>query len=161
MANKYSIPGIQVHIIWGPLKIDDLRIWVTVEVEGNLLIQNTDGKPGPGHGHRGHDESGRLIWTLRVRLGVVEDNMLLAVFHCRQLHTNIHDVMGWVSDGEYDARLGGRGFYVENEGEITVERAGQVGRSWLSNIGFWAKHIARAVVMFKDFGDAIRWRIAN
>lgn len=81
LSNKDPSSSFQLHLIRGPLDVSHLRFCVTVEVEHHLVIPHSDGEPSPGVHHGWHEEPGCLVRLIRVRLRVVQDDVLVAALH--------------------------------------------------------------------------------
>lgn len=160
---SHEDPGtaFQLHVIWRPLYGRHPRVRVTVEVEHHLVVLQSDCETGPGVPHGRHLETGRFVGLLRVGLRVVQDDVLFAPPHRRQLDSHVHHLLRGVGDGENDATPVGGGFHVEDEGEVSVERIGEVGLRQLTRVGVGAKDVAGGVVRSEDSSDLIWRRISN
>lgn len=101
-------------------------------VEGDLLLVHSQSKAGPHVHHAGHREAGGLIRALRVGLCVEELDLLLSSSHRTELHPHIHDVLRPVSERQQHRGCAGRGFDVEEQGEVSVEGVRQQSQSGLS-----------------------------
>ncbi|TNN61893.1 hypothetical protein EYF80_027909 [Liparis tanakae] len=161
LPDKDPGAGLQLHLVRGPLQARHLGLRVAVEVELHHVVPHGDGETSPGVHHGGHREPGRLVRRLRAGLRVVQDDVLVAALHGRQLDGHVHDLLRGVRDGEDNAASFRGGFQVEAEGEVSVEWARQVGAGQLARVGLGAEDIARPVVGPVDPGDRTGRRIPN
>lgn len=161
LAHEHPGSGLQLHLIRRPLDAPHLRVRVTVQVEHHALVPDADGEAGPGVPHGGHLEASGLVRLLRVGLGVVQDDVLVAALHGRQLHGHIHDLLRGVGDREDHAALAGGGLQVEEEGEVPVEGAGQVGAGQLARVGVRAEDVGGEAVGPVDPGDLAGGRVPD
>lgn len=161
MAHKHPGSRLQLHLVWGPLKAHHLGLVVTVDVEGDLVVQHGDGEAVPLVSQIVHGEGGRHVRLLRVGLRIVEDYVLPVCLHGRQLDTHIHDLLRGVRDREDNSTIGGLGLQVEEEGEVPVEGAGKMGTCQLARVGVGTEDVAGAVVGTIDLGDLLWGRVPD
>lgn len=160
LSNKEPGALFQLHLIWGALKADTL-VLLTVQVEDNFLLLHADGEACPLVEQGGHDEGGGWVGAGRARLRVVEDDLLLARAQLRELDAHIDDALRGVRDGKEHASPGCGGLDVEQQREVSVERARQVVPGHLARVGVGTKDVARVVVGAINSVDLLRWWVPN
>lgn len=160
LSNKEPGALFQLHLIWGALKADTL-VLLTVQVEDNFLLLHADGEACPLVEQGGHDEGGGWVGAGRARLRVVEDDLLLARTQLGELDAHIDDALRGVRDGKEHAGPGCGGLDVEQQREVSVERARQVVPGHLARVGVGTKDVARVVVGAINSVDLLCWWVPN
>lgn len=161
LAHKDPGPGVQLHGIRRALKLHHLRLRVTALVEGHLLLEHSQGEAAPLVHQARHVKAGRLVRSLGVRLGVEELHPLAAGLHRAQFDADVHDPLGPVGDGEEDGGGGRGGLDMEEEGEVAVERVGDVGQSQLARHRRGGENVGGPALRPVDPGDLIRGRVSD
>lgn len=130
-------------------------------VESHLLLGDGQREAAPGVHQTRHVEAGCLVGSLRVGFGVKELHLLAAGLHFAELDADVHELLGPIRDGEEDR--GGRSvrFDVEEEGEVAVERVGDVGQSRLARHCCRGEDVHSFTTRPKNLGDLIWWRVSN
>lgn len=154
-------PRVQLHGVRRALKLDHLRLRVAALVEGHLVLEDGQREQSPGVHHARHVKAGRLVRGLGVGLGVEELHLLTAGPLCTELHTDVHELLGRVSDGEEDGGGGTGGLDVEDEGEVAVERVGDVGQGRLACRRRSSEVVGGIPPRTVVLGDLTGWRVSD
>lgn len=154
LSHKEAGAGFQLQAAWGPRQGHPLDL-LAVHKQRHGVTVHTEGKARPLAGEGGQGKAGSRASPGRARLGVQELDVLLAVTHARQLHAHGDHCLGCIRDGEqHPGGLRGR-LHVEEQREITEERAGEVVPGHLAAVGIWTKDVGWSHVGVINLGDLL------
>lgn len=132
LTHKDPRPRVQLHGIRRALELHHLRLRVAALVEGHLVLEDGQREQSPGVDQARHVKAGRLVRRLGVGLRVEELHLLAAGLLRAQLDADVHELLRPVGDREEDGGGGRGGLDVKDEGEVAVERVGDVGQGRLA-----------------------------
>lgn len=161
LTHKDPGASVELHRIRRTLKLHHLGLGVAALIESHLLLEHSQREAIPVVHHARHIEAGRLVRSLRIGLGVEELDLLTAGLHRTELDGDVHEPLGSVGDGEEDGG-GRRGWLeVEDEGEVAVERVGDVGQSRLARHRRRGEDVSGLPPRPVGPGDRIWWRVSD
>ncbi len=161
LTHEDSRCRVQLHGIRRTLKPHHLWLRVAALVESHLLLKDSQRETSPGVHQARHVKAGCLIRSLRVRLGVEELHPLTAGLHRTELDADVHLPLAPVGDGEEDGGSRSGWLDVEDEGEVAVERVGDVGQSRLARHSRRGEGIGGLPPRPVAPCDLIWWRVSD
>lgn len=161
LTHKDPRPFVKLHWIRRAFKLHHLRLRVAALVKSHLLLKDSQREAAPSVDQTWHVKACCLVGSLRVRFGVKELHFLTAGLHFAELDADVHELLGPICDREEDRGSRSGRLDVEEEGEVAVERVGDVGQSRL------ARHCSRGEDVYSltprpiCLGDLIRRRVSD
>lgn len=161
LTHKDPCRRIELHWIWRSLKLHYLRLRVAAVVKHHLILRDSQREAAPGVDQTRDVEARCLIGSLSIGFCVKELHRLATRLHRAELDADVHELVGPICDREEDGGSGSGWFDVEEEGEVAVERVGDVAESRLARHCIRGEDVDSLTPRPIILGDPVRWGVSD